>query len=743
MSQPRTLLSKTGNVCRMPLAAAAPAINNGHNRGLIMFLSRNRRALLAGIALLAPLPAAAQTAPAADPAAADPAVSPAPVATPAGSTRVFTVADFTRFAPKTAYDMVVQVPGFTLTSASTGRGLGEASENVLINGKRIVNKSYSGGDGGAIEELQKISVGSVERIEIVEAASLGIAGLSGQVANVIVKAEKKSSGQFLWQPDVRAHYAKPNRFNGNASYSGSTGPVDYTLSIKNQTGRGAFGGPIRITGPSGNLIETRDEIYHAESDLPTFSTKFTFDAPGSSVGNLMLAYTPYWNPTYIRDRRIRTDGDHRTRITRVKLDGWYYDVNADYEFALGPGRLKLIGVRHWDKEPVTTTQVTAFDSGAPDEGARFVRDSRIAETVGRAEYGWKMGSNDLQVTLERAFNSLDQKGGLFELSPAGEFVEVDFPEGTGKVVETRYEAIGSWSRALTSNLDIQVAAGAEHSTLERVDGDVGPRKFFRPKGSISLGWRPAAGWDASLKFRRRVGQISFYDFLDQPNLQQDRENAGNPDLVPPQSWEVETEIGRELGEWGKTRVKAYYHRVDDIIDVIPLPNNGQGVGNLPRATRWGLEHTSTLHFDPLGLAGVKLDATFGTEQTRVKDPLTGERRPISGTRDYWTELSLRHDIAGTKLAWGSNLSYDHYDKYFRLTEVFRSWEGPWWASVYVEHKDIMGMTVRGTVSNLLNARHRLYREIYAGRRNVTGITEIQDNNQLIGPIFTLSVRGNF
>jgi hypothetical protein len=55
----------------------------------------------------------------------------------------------------------------------------------------------------------------------------------------------------------------------------------------------------------------------------------------------------------------------------------------------------------------------------------------------------------------------------------------------------------------------------------------------------------------------------------------------------------------------------------------------------------------------------------------------------------------------------------------------------------------MGMTVRGTVSNLLNARHRLYREIYAGRRNVTGITEIQDNNQLIGPIFTLSVRGNF
>ncbi|HEY0164830.1 MAG TPA: TonB-dependent receptor, partial [Sphingomicrobium sp.] len=530
---------------------------------------------------------------------------------------------------------------------------------------------------------------------------------------------------------------------GNISYTGSAGPVEYTLSAKNQTGRGAFGGPIRITDGSGTLIETRQEVLRSESDLPTFSTKFTFDAPGTSVGNLMLAYTPYWNPTFIRDRRIRTDGDDRTRITKTKLDGWYYDINADYEFDLGPGRLKLLGVRHWDKEPLVTTQITAFDSGAPDEGIRFGRDSRIAETVGRAEYGWKMGANDLQVTLERAFNSLDQKGSLEELSPDGEFVEVDFPAGTGKVVETRYEAIGTWSRALGPKLDIQVAAGAEHSTLERVDGDVGPRKFFRPKGSINLGWRPSAGWDTSLKLRRRVGQISFYDFLDQPNLQQDRENAGNPDLVPPQSWEIETEIGRELGAWGKTRLKAYYHRVEDIIDVVPLPNNGEGIGNLPKATRWGLEHTSTIQLDPMGLTGVKLDTTFGMERTRVKDPLTGERRPISGTRDYWAEIELRHDIAGTKLAWGADFSYDHYDKYFRLTEVFRSWEGPHWVGVFVEHKDVAGMTVRASLSNLLNARHRLDRLIYAGRRNVTDVVQIQENNQLIGPIFSLSVRGNF
>ena len=79
----------------------------------------------------------------------------------AATKRVYTPADFARFAPKTAYDMLVQVPSFTIRSASSERGLGQASENVLINGQRIANKS-----GGAVDQLQQVSANSVDRIEI-------------------------------------------------------------------------------------------------------------------------------------------------------------------------------------------------------------------------------------------------------------------------------------------------------------------------------------------------------------------------------------------------------------------------------------------------------------------------------------------------------------------------------------------------------------------------------------------------
>jgi len=700
-----------------------------------MFVLRSFRVILFASSALASAAVAQTSQPVTEPAA-----SPLSSTATDANRRVYTPADFARFGPRTAYDMLVQVPGFTIRSPSPGeleRGLGQATENVLINGERIANKT-----GGAVDELGRTPASNVDRIEIVDAASLGIAGLAGQVANVILKAQKTTKGQFEWRPDFRAHYAKPNLFDGSVTYNGATGPLQWQLSVKDNAGRGAFGGPIFLYDRDGALIERRNEVYHSESDLVTFQTKLRLDGPGSSVGNLTLGYTPYWNPTFIRDRRELISGDTGARTTDQQLDGWYYDVNGDYEFAIGPGRLKLIGLRHFDHEPVDTTQITLFAIGL-DEGVRFVRDSRIQETIARSEYGWKSGKNDWQVSMERAFNGLDQRGSLFLRNENGDFEKQDFPQGTGNVEEVRYEGIVTLSRPLSSKLDFQIAAGAEISRLDRTDDELPAGKFFRPKGSIILGWRPSSGWDASLKLRRRVGQISFYDFLAQPKLTQDRENAGNPDLVPPQSWEIEGEVGRELGKWGKTRIRAWRHWVTDIVDVIPLADHTEGIGNLPKAKRWGIESTSTINFDPIGWTGAKLDVQFGMEDTSVSDPLTGANRPISGVQDRWASLTLRHDIPKTQLAWGAEGSYGHYTKNYFLTEVFRSWEGPWFVSAYIEHKDVFGMSVRAQVGNVFNARHRWTRYVYEDWRDRSQLAFKQVNNQLIGPIFSLQVKGSF
>jgi outer membrane receptor for ferrienterochelin and colicins len=252
----------------------------------------------------------------------DPAAAPPPESKPVGNKRVYAPADFARFAPKTAYDMLVQVPGFTIHTADQERGLGQASENVLINGQRIANKS-----GGATDQLQRIPASNVDRIEIVDAASLGIAGLTGQVANVTLKQDQKSSGQFVYNPNWRAHFAKPEFLAGSVSYTGKSGLVDYTFSIKNDPGRGALGGPVYIHDRDGVLTEKRIERYHSEYEQASMQAKFGLDGPGSSIGNLTLGYTPYWNPAFQQDHRtIIATGEERQRTITTSLNGYYADI---------------------------------------------------------------------------------------------------------------------------------------------------------------------------------------------------------------------------------------------------------------------------------------------------------------------------------------------------------------------------------------------------------------------------------
>ncbi|HVU31361.1 MAG TPA: TonB-dependent receptor plug domain-containing protein [Sphingomicrobium sp.] len=687
--------------------------------------------LVAGAALFVPAAVIAQPAPPGS------ASSGAPRASAANKI-VYTPADFTRFAPKTAYDMLVQIPSFTIRATDQMRGLGQASENVLINGERIANKS-----GGAVDQLQRTPASNVERIEIVDAASLGIAGLSGQVANVILKETRKVSGQFEYNPSWRAHFAKPELLGGSISYSGKTGPVEYTLSLKNDYGRGAFGGPIWIYDSNHVLTETRREVYHSENEEADIEGQFRLDGPGSSIANLTLDYTPYWRPALRYDHRLSVAGETSGRTITTRLNGYHSDINGDYDFAFGPGRLKLIALSHREHAPEVDTSIMTFGDGSSDTGTRFSRDAHLKETIARSEYRWKSGKNDWQVSFERAFNSLDQKGLLFQLDPGGDFVEVPFPDGSGKVTEVRYESIGTLTRPLASTLDLQVAAGAELSWLDLVGDDEPARKYFRPKGEINLGWHPSKTSDISLKLRRRVGQIDFYDFISQQRLSSERQDTGNPNLVPPQSWEIETEFSHDLGAWGKTRLNLHYYRVEDIIDVIPIGEDGQGIGNLPSANRFGFESTSTLLLDPIGWKGGKLDFTVGAERTRVRDPLTGDKREITGVQDRWMSAQVRHDIPGTPFAWSAYVQYRHYSPYFYLTEIYTNEDLPWIAGFYVEHKNLFGMTARFSVDNVFNGRHFEDRTVWSGFRDRAPIAFIERHNELIGPLFSISIKGTF
>ena len=650
--------------------------------------------------------------------------------------RSYTPADFARFAPRTALDMLRRVPGFAIQGVSQERGLGQASGNVLINGQRISGKSND-----ATTELSRISAGSVIRIDIVDGATLNIAGLAGQIANVIVKAGG-AKGQFEYRPEFRARNTKPVLTRGAVSVSGKTGPIDYTVGLRNDAGGGGADGITTILNGAGEVIDVRREFFRSRVDQPRLSGSIKYDGPGSQVGNLNGSFQLFYLDFLELSRRTGPGQVDRTRRFTQGEDEHNYELGGDYEWALGPGRLKLIGLHRFERSPNTQTSIISFADERASTGNRFNQTGDEAETVGRAEYRVKRGPNDFQLSAEAAFNSLDNASGFFLLQPNGDFQEIPLPGGTAKVTEDRYEGALTYGRTLSPTLSVQASIGYEYSRLEQT-GEFGKsRTFYRPKGFISAAWKPNPRLDVNAKLERRVGQLNFFDFLSSVNLGGGSQNESNPDLVPPQSWDAQVELSQDLGRFGNTTLRIYGRLIDDIVDQIPIGTSGEAPGNLERATVIGLESRSTFQLEPVGLRGGRLDLRAQLQRTRVDDPLTGESRPISGNLVRFGEASFRYDLPSTDWAFGSAISHFKPSKNFRLSQLIFNNEGPFFMNVYAENKDVLGLTMRAQVSNLLGANSVLDRTNFLGRRT-DPISFVELRRRKIGPIFSFLVSGTF
>lgn len=650
----------------------------------------------------------------------------------------YTAADFVRFAPRNALDMLRNVPGFQIRADQSGaRGLGQATDNVLVNGQRLASKSDD-----LFTQLSRIPAESVVRIDIVDGATLSIPGLSGQAADVITKPDA-FSGQFSWRGEARAHFTRPRYTGAEVSLKGTVGELEYTAALANATGGGGFGGPYRILNADGTLRETRDGSLVAEYDAPKLSVGLKHTAANGAIANLNASYRRQYEDFDNDETRTPVSGVSRLRDLDGRFRAYNYEIGGDYQFPLLGAKLKLIGLNRFDQSRFMETSVTTRADGSTPTGSRYAQVVDSGEVIGRAELSWKWGKADWQIAAEGAFNRLDKDATLFDLVGGNTFTEIPFTQGDGGVREDRYDASISYSRPLSTKLSVQATLAGEHSTISQT-GPLGiSRSFFRPKGSLSLAWAPEKGLDISLKVARAVGQLNFNDFLGRVFLDQGNQNDSNFELVPEQAWNIDLAAKKDLGKWGSTNLRLFYRGVTDFVDLVPLPGGGEGRGNIDSLKRYGLEWTSTVNLDPIGFTGAKIDSNVILQRSSLTDPLTGEKRQLGRLGVRAIEMNLRHDVPGSDWAWGAGFEHLKVTPYYRRNEIGFDNEGPVFDFYFVEHKDVLGMTLRLDVINLANARRNLRRTVFTGQRDNSPVDFIEDQRRLIGPIFRVGLKGDF
>ncbi len=252
----------------------------------------------------------------------------------ASGAQVHEPAFFERFAPKTAMDMVANIPGFEISRSSEDRGFGQARQNVLINGRRVSGKSND-----AATALGRITAETVLRIEIVDGATLNIPGLSGQVANVIAKVDA-FSGNWAWNTELRENL-KPSFGRGSVSANGKTdGGFSWSASLNAFEFSNGHDGPGWITDGGGQLLDLRREEFRGNGQEPELSATVTYEAVDGAVANMNLSLRQF---NFVgRETSIRNpiNGSRETRFIFAGEDELGGEIGADYEFDLGPGRVE-------------------------------------------------------------------------------------------------------------------------------------------------------------------------------------------------------------------------------------------------------------------------------------------------------------------------------------------------------------------------------------------------------------------
>ena len=679
--------------------------------------------LIAGLATGLTLPAAAKT-----------LADPTPVEQSNQDT--YTPADFEQFAPRTALDMVREIPGFSISNNDDARGFGQAQENVLINGKRISSKST-----GARETLSRIPAANVVRIEIVEGASLDIPGLSGQVANIVSKASGLSG---TWTYRQRYRENLPPAFDWfEVNVSGEAGNLEWNLGLESEPGRGANAGRASFTDGQGLPIEYHEEDVTHISARVTANGNLSWTSPNGAIANLNAEYTIFEYDQRETSNRFQPDGtEFRRLLFQFAEDEWNSELSGDYEFGLGPGRLKLIGLQRWEHSPTISRAFGGELDGSELFESVFERTVDESESILRGEYSWQATeSSDWQVSLEAAFNSLDSEAALFEGSTFGALSPVDLGDPNIRVEEKRAEAFITHGRQLTPTVRLQASLGAEQSEIMSDGANGQTRTFTRPKGSLSLAWEAAENLTWNAQIERKVGQLNFFDFVSNVDLNQGDDQQGNVNIVPSQRWRAELGAERDFGDWGAVTVSLFGESIEDLTDLIPI-GSGEGPGNIDTAERYGLEFEGTLKLDKIGWQGAQLDYEAFLQDTFVDDPLTGITRDFNGSTSFYYEFNFRHDIPGTE--WALGLNYET----FRDSPVFRRgvrryYEQPQgFAWGFIEHKDLWGMTGSIFVANLLDSDDNFQRIEYTPDRTGT-ISQIENRTANFGPILTFRLKGSF
>jgi outer membrane receptor protein involved in Fe transport len=622
---------------------------------------------------------------------------------------VYQAAFFADARPNTAYDMIGRLPAFSFDDGNSARGFAGTAGNVLIDGQRPTSKTD---DLQSI--LDRIPASDVERIEVIRGSAPGI-DMQGHtvVANIIRK--KGSSTQIVanlannFWPDghiVPSASVQFTRHSGDSTYEAS---ISQLANFNDSVGGGFY-----------NVTDTATRIVQ-HSDARTKGSGLGWGLTGAASIPLWMgqfkANITYQDSPFHAANFYTAPGNNRTiRDDSGSQNG---EIGLHWNGKLGSTELETLLLQRLGR------QTDANTSDTPGSVQLFNSKSKTGESIARATLRYMPDSSlTFQTGLEGAYNFLDGTS-----SYAVNGVVVPLPSANARVNEKRGEVFGQATWKFSPEWMAEVGARFEYSTISESGYTNQSRSLSYLKPRAVLTWSPSKNNQLRLRYERVVGQLDFNNFVASSNLAASGVNAGNPDLKPQQLVEYEFSYEHHFWEKGALVVTLLHQEGKDIVDQIPV-TGGSGTFDAPGNIGGGrynqVDIETTLPLDRLGLTNGLLKMTNIWRDSAVRDPVTVQKRRVSGQRPQDIELSLTQDIESLKSTWGIYYFNCWEEHYYRLAEVNHPYVIPPYIELSWEYKPTPAWSLQVAIKNPGRFSYDDTRYLYAGPRAGGSPSEIDE-----------------
>lgn len=587
---------------------------------------------------------------------------------------VFLPSDLEARNPQTAWDFVTHIPGFELTSGSrSGRGLAASGGNVLLDGRRPPAKS-----GSVQTWLREVRADQVLRFELIDAGARDIdfAG-HDKVLNVVSRSAVRPTGDL----------SVGTRATSNASWTVIAGLrtryVRDTLSLRGgMTGQRDFAQTEgRVLPPTASRPFER-VVSGATRTGQRQSVDFGLDTPVADAVHLSLSGNLSSNVNQ-SEPNPPSNAPSDLVLSASHSESERRNLGADFTLADWLAADWTLTVSH-----IASQSSSGSEQRQQGSRSALIRDRSEGETAARVSARFEpfeavSGSAALSV----AHNYL---AGASQLSRDGTVQPVTGSDTRVEEARAGAEAGLTWSPFVM--LRAEAGLRVDWSELTRGETATGGVALpyaltdWAPRGQLSF--TPAEDLRVRLSLERQIGQLAFSQFLSSASLDSDEVVAGAAQLEPERRWTALAEVERRFGARGAAKINIVRNEIENPIRRIPLENGVTVQANVEPAVVETASASLNAPVDDLpipwvDLLGASVTATLTKRDSEIIDPITGERRSVSGSAPLEWRLNWQHILGDGDWEWGFGLSDAASVARFSPTSLSTSDSRPAW-NAFVE-----------------------------------------------------------